>query len=144
PVTPQPAATSGIAISPNGQWLVATSQPVTSSVAQQSSVTVVNLNDTSDRRHFAFTEQPLGVAFQSNNMAVIITETSLREFDPTDGSSKLLFTFEDGTGPVVLPVAAPTLPREILTANISASADGRWIFGVTSDFVFSYQVINPV
>ncbi len=144
PTSPQPAATSGIAISPNRQWLVATSQPVTSGVPQQSSVTVVNLNDTSDRRHFAFTAQPIGVAFEYTNKAVIITETDLREFDPVDGSSKILFTFESGVGTVGLPVSPPTLPREIVSANISASADGRWIFGVTPEFVFSYQVVKPV
>ena len=144
PTSPQPAATSGIAISPNRQWLVATSHPVTSGVPQQSSVTVVNLNDTSDRRHFAFTVQPLSVAFQANNKAVIITQTDLREFDPVDGSSKVLFTFENGVGSVILPIAPPTLPRSIVEANISSSADGRWVFGITPEFVFSYRVMNPV
>jgi DNA-binding beta-propeller fold protein YncE len=144
PTTPQPAATSGIAISPNGRWLLATSHPVTSGVPQQSSVTVVNLDDTSDRRHFAFTEQPLGVAFQSDNKAVIITDTNLREFDPVDGSLKVLFTFEEAVGTVILPIAPPTLPRSIIEANISASADGKWIFGIAPEFVFSYQVMSPV
>ena len=111
---------------------------------QQSSVTVVNLNDTSDRRHFAFTVQPLGISFQSNNRAVIITQTDLREFNPVDGSSKLLFTFENGVGNVSLPVSPPTLPRSIVEASISSSADGRWGFGMSPEFVFSYQVMNPV
>lgn len=151
PTSPQPAGTSSVAISPNGQWLVATSQPVNSGVPQQSSVTIVNLNDTSDRRHIAFATHPLAVAFQYNNQAVIMTEDSLVEFNPVNGVSKLIYSFEEAAGPAVLPVPPPTLPREIVNAYLTASADGRWIFGMAfadggsaAKFLFSYQVMNPV
>ena len=44
PTSPQPNANTGIAVSIDRQWLVATSIPVTPG---KSTVTVVNLNDTS-------------------------------------------------------------------------------------------------
>ncbi len=143
--SPQPSAMSGMAVSPNGQWLVATNLPVTVGVPQLSGVTVVNLNDPSDRRTHAFQEEPLGVTFGADNLAVVITKQSLQIFNPADGSFRELFRFESPSGgDVVLPVTPPTLPRQIVSAHIAASADGRWIFGVTSDFVFSYQVRQPV
>lgn len=151
PTSPQPAGTSSVAISPNGLWLVATSQSSPTGPTQQSSVTIVNLNDTSDRRHIPFDVQPLAVAFQWNNQAVIITENQLVEFDPVTGVSKLIYDFGIGAGPVELPVEPPKLPREIVTAHLTASADGRWIFGMAFDqpgsspnFLFSYEVIDPV
>ncbi len=143
--SPQPSAMSGMAVSPNGQWLVATNVPVTFGVPQLSGVTVVNLNDPSDRRHPSpFDEEPLGVAFGVDNKAVIITSQSLQIFNPADGSFRELFRFEEGAGDVTLPVNPPTLPREIVSANLTSSDDGRWIFGVTSDFLFSYQVRQPL
>src|SRR5690606_1419677 len=65
PTPPQLNATSSIAMSPNGRWLVATSQLVPI-------VTIIDLNDTGNPRHIAFEQQPLAVAFQWNNQAVII------------------------------------------------------------------------
>ena len=43
-------------------------------------------------------------------------------------------------GDVVLPVPSPTFPREIVKAHATASRDGRYIYGVTETFVFSYEI----
>lgn len=143
PTSPQQTATSGMAVSPNGQWLVTTNLPTTSGVTQLSSVTVVNLNDPSERRSHASLEQPLAVGFGADNKAVIVTVESLQLFDPADGSFDELFRFEDQMGTVSLPVAPPTLPAEITSASVTSSGDGNWVFGVTSDFLFSYRIRTP-
>ncbi len=144
PVSPQPSGTSGMAVSHDGRWLVTTNLPVTFGVPQLSGVTVVNLNDSSDRRTHPLVAEPLGVAFAIGGKALIATTTSLQLFDPTDGSFSLLFEYETALGSATLPGVAPTLPREIVLADLTSSKDGKWIYGVTDEFIFSYQVRQPV
>lgn len=143
PTSPQQTATSGMAVSPNGQWLVTTNLPTTSGVTQLSSVTVVNLNDPSERRSHSSLEQPLAVAFGADNKAVIITVQSLQLFDPADGSFEELFRYDEQVGTVGLPVQPPSLPGEITNASAASSGDGNVIFGITSDFIFSYRIRTP-
>jgi len=144
PTTPTSAATTGMAVSVDGQNLITTNLPVTFGVTQLSGITLINLNDPSDRRSYAIEEKPLGVAFGIDGRALIATEQSLQLFDPESGAFTLLFRFEDGAGEVNLPVSAPQLPRQISFADLASSRDGRWIFGITPDIVFSYEVQSPV
>ncbi len=64
--TPTPAGSSGMTVTKDGRYLIVTNVPVTSSVTQSSGVTVVNLNDPSDRRFFTSLEEPLGASLFSN------------------------------------------------------------------------------
>jgi len=146
--TPQSAAMVGMDMSLDNRFLVTLNAPVTSGVAQLSGVTAVNLNDPSDRRHYAMTETPLAITFQSNGEAFIITTGGIVLFDPDDGAFRTLvdFTAIDGIAggaDISLPVPPPTFPREVITATVDNNATGTWIFGATESFIFSYQVGFP-
>ena len=150
---PNPAASalSAMAMSPNGQYLVVTEVFV---AAALHGLTVINLNDPADRRHYTLPieKQPLAVGFAINNEALVITTTTLELLDPVDGSLTLLFDYAcasddppptclgGSSTPVDLPVPMPTFPREIHSANATSSRDYRYIYGTTDAFVFSYDV----
>ena len=150
---PNPAASAltAMAKSPDGQYLVVTEVFVTPG---SHGITVINLNNSADRRHYVLpeTKQPLAVAFAINNEALVITTTSLELFNPVDGKLQLLFDYAcasenppptcigDSSTPVSLPVPMPTFPREVHSANATSSRDHRYIYATTNAFVFSYDI----
>ncbi len=137
---PTPSAISAMAMSPNHRFLVVTNVPVTTTIERLSGLTVINLNDPGDRRHFPMIEQPLAIAFGANSEALVVTQRKFLLFDPADGSFVEIFDLENPPSDVVLPVLSPTFPREIVRAHTTASCDGRYIYGVTNTFVFSYEI----
>ena len=143
PTSPQPSAMSGMAMSLDARFLVAINVPVTSGVSQLSSITVINLNDSTDRRHFSLADTPLAITFVNGGDALIVTTSRLLLFDPEDGSTRLLMDLENPPADVVLPVPLPTFPREVVTASLATSADGKWVYGLTDEFMFVYQVFHP-
>ena len=44
---------------------------------------------------------------------------------------------------MVFPAPLPTFPREVVTASVATSADGNWVYGLTDEFLFVYQVFQP-
>ena len=147
PTSPIPSGLSGMAVSPNGRWMVATNQPVTNGVTQLSGIAIINLNDPSERRHIAFDEEPMGVAFGIDNKALVVTTDGLYILDPIDGGSRQIFSLsgaELGGETVSLPVQPPTSISSLRAISMAPSGDGRWIFGVAPEFVFSYQIRQPV
>lgn len=143
--SPVPAGVSGMAVSADGRWMVVTNQPVTVGVNQLSGIAIINLNDPSDRRHIPFDEEPVAVEFGLDNKALVVTKLGFHILDPTDGSSRKVFGLEEGgASNVILPVAPPQFTRELSTVNMHASADRRFIFGVAEEFVFSYELRQPV
>lgn len=134
-----PSALSAMAMSADGQYLVVTNVPATPAPAL-SGITVINLNDPADRRHYTMAEQPLALAFAINGEALVITTTKLQIFDPVDGSLRDIFELEGSPDPVAVPVPFPTLPRELTAANATSSRDYRYIYGTTNAFVFSYDI----
>ena len=143
PTSPEPSAMSGMAMSLDARFLVAINVPVTSGVAQLASITAINLNDSSDRRHFPLADTPLAVTFISGGDALIVTTTRLLLFDPEDGSTRELIDLENPPADVILPAPLPTFPREVVTASVATSADGNWVYGLSDAFLFVYQVFQP-
>ena len=143
PTSPQPSAMAGMAMSLDARFLVAINVPVTSSVSQLSSITVINLNDSTNRRHFPLADTPLAVTFVTGGDALIVTTGRLLLFDPEDGSTRVLIDLENPPEDVILPVPLPTFPREVVTASVATSADGKWVYGLTDEFLFVYQVFHP-
>ncbi len=143
---PSGAATTGMALSPNKKWIVATSISAESGVPQFRGLTRINLNDPTDRLSIAMGDKPLAVAFGSDNVALIITNAGLLLFDPETGQFRELLALGE-TCPTCaeLPVnVTDHLPREVNLASATSSLDGRWIFGQTDAFVFSYLARPPV
>ncbi len=143
PTSPQPSAMSGMAMSLDARFLVAINVPVTSGVAQLSSITAINLNDSSDRRHFSLPDTPLAVTFINGGDALIVTTSRLLLFDPEDGSTRVLIDLDNPPPDVVLPTSLPAFPRELVTASVATSADGKWVYGLSDAFLFVYQVFQP-
>ena len=144
---PKDMATSGLAISPNKKWLVATNyQGPESGVPQFRGLYRINLNDPTDRLSIAMADEPLGIAFSSDNIALIVTSAGIELFNPETGEFRRIFAV-DGTCPscLDLPIDVQTfIPNEIVRASVAASLDGRWIFGQTDAFLFSYVARSPV
>ncbi len=143
PTSPQPSAMSGMAMSLDARYLVAINVPVTSGVSQLASITAINLNDSTDRRHFPLADTPLAVTFITGGDALIVTTRRMLLFDPADGSTRVLIDLENPPPDVILPVSLPTFPREVVTASVATSADGKWVYGLTDEFMFAYQVFQP-
>ena len=148
--TPIPSGTSGMAVSPDGRWMVVTNQPVMSGVCQVSTVTIINLNDPSDRRMVPFDRIPVAVEFGIDNKALVVTRgcegvaSALHLLNPLDGSARTIFSTDLTVTDVDLPVTPPKFTRELSQMNLHASADRRWIFGVGEEVIFSYQIRQPV
>ena len=143
PTSPQPSAMAGMAMSLDARFLVAINVPVTSGVSQLSSITVINLNDSTERRHFSLADTPLAVTFISGGDALIVTTGRLLLFDPEDGSTRVLIDLENPPPDVILPAPLPTFPRDVVTASVATSADGNWVYGLSDAFMFVYQVFQP-
>jgi hypothetical protein len=144
PTTPATAAVSDMAISRDKKYLVATNLPVGGSGVTLGGVTVVNLNNTSDRRTFAIDRDPLAVAFAANGRALVVTKSDFRWFEPSGGTFETVFTLDDPTATGLLPTVPASLPREIVRAGVGASGDGNWVFGVTDAFVFGLRMSPPL
>jgi uncharacterized protein (TIGR03437 family) len=143
---PVGAATTGMALSPNKKWIVATYFSAESGVSQFRGLTRINLNDPTDRLSIAMGEKPLAVAFSADNVALIVTSGGLWLFDPETGQFRQLLALGESCPTCVdLPVDVTIhLPREVSKASVSSSLDARWIFGQSDAFIFSYLARPPV
>jgi len=143
--TPRNAAATGMAVSPDGRWMIVTSKPVTLGVLQLSDVTVINLNDPTDRRIHPVGEEPLAVSFGIDNRALMVTTNSWFLVDPEDGSMEKIFSTDSvANSSVQFPVSPPQFTRDMSEVSMASSGDYRWIFGITDEVLFSYQVRQPV
>jgi uncharacterized protein (TIGR03437 family) len=144
---PNGMATSGLAMSPNKKWLVATNyQSPESGVAQFRGLYRINLNDPSDRLPIAMADKPLGIAFGADNIALIVTNAGIELFNPETGEFRRILALEGTCAACLdLPVDVSVfLPNEVVRASVAASLDARWIFGQTDTFAFSYIARPPV
>ncbi|MBI3694336.1 MAG: hypothetical protein HY238_05800, partial [Acidobacteria bacterium] len=130
---------SGLALSPDGQYLVVPNY-LNLGTTTISSITVVNLNDLS-RQNYAISNPPLAVAFGADGVALITTTVDIQRFRPNGGTFEVVTTI--ASMGLALPVPEPTFPREITKASMASSGDGNYIFGLTDTFLFVYQVPSP-
>jgi uncharacterized protein (TIGR03437 family) len=124
---------SGIALSQDSTYLVVTEYENGTSTPQGwDGVTVINLN-TGAMQNFATGEPALGVAFGAaspvQDAALIATSTGLYLLDPALGSMQFLVSFP-ALAIKALPVPLATFPPQIVGTQLTASADGLWIWGV--------------
>ncbi|MEO7651962.1 MAG: hypothetical protein ABIZ80_15980, partial [Bryobacteraceae bacterium] len=128
---PSVALTQGsIAISPDGAFLVVThfgGGAVTLAGARPyvAAVTVVALAGRTTQT-FRLDGNPIGVAFTYEGLAVIATHKDLRLLDPVSGVITIVAQWDVLRG---LPVPLQSVPTQILAASVTASADGRFVFG---------------
>jgi uncharacterized protein (TIGR03437 family) len=143
-----------LAISPDGRFLVithyASSAGPTLTQPGEDALTVLDL-DANQRRTFGLPSGPVGVAFGIDGQALIVTQNEFLLFDPVSGATNVLGTVANVQSQT-LPVTQGTFPPQILAGSLTATADGRHIFGIggtTPDtgsrsalMRFSYNVTN--
>lgn len=139
PVAAQP---SSIALSPDDHYLLATNfGNAAAPGSPTNALTVIDLT-TQGVQTFSLGSPPIGVAFGSDGLALVVTTTDFLLFDPTTGATQELTTLANVVANT-LPVAPANFPADITAASVAASADGSTIFGLggtTSTVTFTYSV----
>jgi uncharacterized protein (TIGR03437 family) len=128
-VASQPGA---ISISPDNQFLLVAhfgnfAAPDTS----KNALTLINLND-STRQTFSTGDTPLGVAFVADGTAVVVTTTSILQFDPISGAMNVLGTFA-ALATTTLPAKLGTFPTQVILASLATTPDRNVVYGVADD-----------
>lgn len=143
----------GVAISPDGHYLVVTHYASSGGAALtrpgQDAVTVIDLNNNNQKRTFGLSSGPVGVAFGIDGMALILTQEEFLLLDPASGATTVLGAVANVKSQT-LPVEQASFPTQIIAGSLVATADGSHIFGVggtTPDtgsgshlLLFSYRV----
>lgn len=135
------AQPSSVALSPDGRWLLVTHYgQVAAPAPSRNGLTVIDLR-TNARQTIALSGAPFGVAFGADGLALVVTATEFLEFDPASGATRLIQTIA-GLQPNELPRPPGSAPPSISGASLAASEDGRWIYGLSENLRFRYDVIN--
>jgi uncharacterized protein (TIGR03437 family) len=135
------AQPSSLALSPDGRWLLVTHYgQVAAPAPSRNGLTVLDLR-TSARQTIALAGAPFGVAFGADGLALVVTATEFLEFDPASGATRLIQTISN-LQPNELPRPVGSAPPSISGASLAASEDGRWIYGLSENLRFRYDVIN--
>ena len=128
-VAPYPGS---LALSPDGRFLVIThyASPGGESLSKpgQDALTVIDLS-ASQKRTFGLSSGPVGVAFGIDGLALILTQDEFLLFDPASGRTSVLDTVANVKSQT-LPAPLATFPSQITAAALTATADGRHIFGI--------------
>jgi uncharacterized protein (TIGR03437 family) len=127
-VAPQPGA---ISLSPDNQFLLVAhfgnfATPNTS----QNQLTLINLNSNT-RQTFSTGDTPLGVAFVADGTAVVVTTTSILQFDPISGAINVLGTFASLA--TTLPAKLGTFPTQVILASLATTPDRTVVYGIAED-----------
>ena len=148
---PLPSHPSGVALSADSTYLVVTEyQNGTSSPQGFNGVTIINLSGNT-KQNFSTGDPALGVAFvrtgqargMNSGQALVATTTGFYLLDPASGYMQLLATFGTLAAQAV-PISQGTFPGAIVQTQLTASADGLWIWGVAdagtgTELLFRYN-----
>ena len=127
-VAPQPGA---LALSADSKYLlVAHFGNTVPADPSRNAVTLINLNDNT-RQTFTTGDTPLAVAFMADGRGIIITTTSILQFDPVSGAMDVLSTFQSLAKTV--PVSLGTFPSQIVLSAASTNADKTIMYALTDD-----------
>jgi uncharacterized protein (TIGR03437 family) len=133
------AQPGSLALSPDGQFLVATHfGNFEAPNSPANALTVIDLN-AGAKQTFALGSPPLGVAFGIDSRALLVTANEFLLLDPVSGALQALGTVSDVTA-TSLPAPPPSFPPQIVAASLAASGDGLFIYGLTDTFRFRYEV----
>jgi len=137
-----PPGPSSVAISRDGRFLVVTHYGNAQAPATPgNALTILDLSGGS-RQTFTLGNPPLGAAFGSDGMALVATTTEFLRLDPSNGRTEVIDTVASAAATANMPATAGTPPVQIIAASLSASGDGKWIFGLSDTIRFNYDVSN--
>ncbi len=133
------AAPASLAISPNAQYLVVTHfGNVQAPGSPSNAMTALDLSSGA-RQTYALDSPPLGVAFGADGLALIATTTEFLRFDPSSGRTDVVDTVAGLTANSI-PAPPGTAPVQIVAAALTASGDGKFIFGLADTIRIIYDV----
>ena len=136
-VMPQPYS---ISMSPDGHWLlVAHYGNIASPGSPANGLTLIDLRNNYAKQTFTLPQPPLGLAFGSDNRALIVTTQNFLIFDPSFGTTQVLISIADQVVKTI-PQPPQSFPQNIVAASVGASADGNWIYGFGDTLIFRYNV----
>ncbi len=136
---------SGLALSPDGRFLVVTHYANFAAPLRPSNALTVLRLDSQQRQSFTLGAPPLGVAFGIDNRALVVTTRDFLLLEPETGLTQVLDSVPEVVAKT-LPVEAGTWPTEVVRASVAASADGWWVVGILEwtgeeqTLVFRYDV----
>jgi uncharacterized protein (TIGR03437 family) len=150
---PLPSHPSGVALSPDSTYLVATEyQNGTSTPQGFNGVTIINLT-TNAKQNFSTGDPALGVSFlrtgqargATSGQALVVTTTGFYLLDPVTGYMQFLVTFGTLAAQAV-PVTSATFPGNVVQTQLTSSADGLWVWGVAdagtgTQLLFRYSAV---
>jgi uncharacterized protein (TIGR03437 family) len=123
---------SGVALSPDGKYLVVTHYASSGGTALtqpgQDAVTVIDLVANA-KRTFGLSSGPVGVAFGIDGKAILLTQAEILQFDPATGLTNVLALVANVQSQT-LPVTVPNGPTQIIAGSLVATPDGKHIFGI--------------
>lgn len=125
-VAPNPSA---LALSPDGRYLVITHYGnFEAPGSPANSLTTLDLAS-NGRQTFAMGAPPLGVAFGIDGKALVVTTNEFLLMDPATGVTQTIDTIS-GVTAKLLPVAAGSVPANVVASSMATSGDGTRIFGL--------------
>ena len=92
---------------------------------------MINLNDNT-RQTFTTGDTPLAAAFVADGAAIVVTTTTILQFDPISGALNVLDTFA-ALATQKLPAKSATFPTQVILAQIETTPDRTAAFGVADD-----------
>ncbi|MBI3278390.1 MAG: hypothetical protein HYZ57_00950 [Acidobacteria bacterium] len=133
------AQPSGLALSPDGRYLVVVHfSNFAAPATPNNAITVIDLSADS-RQTFALGNPPLGVGFGIDNKALIVTTKEIIIFDPASGATSVAGTITE-IAAKTLPQPPATFPNTIKSASIGVSGDGQRMYVFGDGITFSYDV----
>jgi uncharacterized protein (TIGR03437 family) len=151
---PLPSHPSGVALSPDSNYLVVTEyQNGTSTPQGFNGVTIINLASNNATQNSSTGDPALGVAFvrtgqstgQVSGQALVVTSTGFYLLDPISGYMRFLTSVTNTA--LTLPQPTASFPSQILETQVTASANGLWIWGVAdggtgTQLIFRFNAAN--
>jgi uncharacterized protein (TIGR03437 family) len=134
------AQPSSISVSPDDHWLlVAHYGNVAAPGSSNNGLTLIDLRNNYAMQTFVLPDPPLGLAFGSDNRALVVTTTNFLIFDPIAGATQVLISIAEQISKTI-PQPPQSFPPNIVAASVGASADGNWIYGFGDTLIFQYHV----
>lgn len=122
-----PARGGSLGLSPDGRFLAVALAPG-SAAAPAGGIAVIDLTQGSEVRTYALETAPLAIAFGGGGLALVITTSDFRLFDPADGSMQAISTVEALAART--PPQPDVLPAAFSRAAAAASRDGSVIHAI--------------
>ena len=139
-----PAQPSSLSLSPDGHWLlVARYGNNTPPASLQSGLTLIDLTNNYAQQNYSLGAVPLGVAFGSDNTALVVTTNAFLQFNPALGTNVTLATVPTAAAQAI-PVPPVNFPPNITGASLATSADHTAIYGLADNLLLYYDAVHHV